>query len=159
MTQWFGYEVIDVTDPVQPITLGKGWPPGVLEDLVAQPDFVLFASSEGLTAMAAQCLPATAVEPEPAPAAVTLLASRPNPAPDRPQLVFRLPARRAVTLAIYDITGRAVRRFDLGTLVAGEHAIAWDARDARGVDMANGVYLARLAWPGGHASTMITLVR
>ena len=36
-----------------------------------------------------------------------------------------------------------------GTQAAGEHRVAWDARDGQGAAVSSGVYVTRLEYPGG----------
>lgn len=68
----------------------------------------------------------------------------PNPARHGGTLRFRLPARAAVDLSLFDVAGRRVARLAHGRLDAGEHAVAWARRDDAGRRVPSGVYLARL---------------
>ena len=72
------------------------------------------------------------------------LESRPNPF--NPQTVIRFDnaTRGQVTLSIYTLSGRLVRRLVDGVLDAGSHEAMWDGRDDRNRELASGVYLARL---------------
>ncbi len=49
-----------------------------------------------------------------------------------------------MTLTIYDVSGRLIRRLVNGTYPAGVHQVVWDARDESGAPVASGVYLYRL---------------
>ncbi|MDZ4806444.1 MAG: FlgD immunoglobulin-like domain containing protein, partial [Candidatus Eisenbacteria bacterium] len=60
-----------------------------------------------------------------------------------------LPAASEVTLGIYDITGRLVRRMTHGRLPAGPHRLDWDGRTESGGTATAGVYLVRLEAAGG----------
>lgn len=68
----------------------------------------------------------------------------PNPFSPSTSVRFVIPARAHVDLAVYDVAGRLVRRLVDGELDGGEHAVAWDGRDAAGADVASGVYFCRL---------------
>jgi hypothetical protein len=86
-------------------------------------------------------------------AGLALFPARPNPARGQAALGFDLPGGGNVRLAIYDLSGRIVRRLVDGPARAGRHAVAWDGRSDRGRPVARGIYLARLTW-GRHSATM-----
>ncbi len=94
---------------------------------------------------------------------LTELAARPNPFNPRTEIAFRLDGVPAggtpVTVALYDLSGRLVRRLWRGPLGGGEHRLSWDGRDDRGAAAAGGVYLARVRWPGGTDHVKLTLAR
>jgi hypothetical protein len=67
----------------------------------------------------------------------------PNPAAvARPIVSFTLPRRASGSLALYDVSGRAVSRHDLSSLAAGRHTLEIGAR------MASGIYWIRLIHDG-----------
>jgi flagellar hook assembly protein FlgD len=49
-----------------------------------------------------------------------------------------------VTLAVYSIDGRLVRRLAQGTSAAGYHLATWSGLDDLGRTVGNGVYICRL---------------
>jgi flagellar basal-body rod modification protein FlgD len=63
-----------------------------------------------------------------------------------------------VRLAIDDVTGRCVRRLELGALEPGQHRVAWDGKDDRGRRVPNGVYYCRVdgGGPGAGKSVVVT---
>ncbi len=76
----------------------------------------------------------------------------PNPFRAGATLRFVLPEASRVGVRVYDARGRAVRVLAEGFLPAGEHRLAWDGRDARGVAVAPGLYFCRIE-TGGAAQT------
>jgi hypothetical protein len=107
-------------------------------------------------------LPATAFGgPEAAaPARLALMPLRPNPLSSAARLGFVLPVRAATDLAVYDASGRLVRRLVSQVLDAGAHAITWDGLDSAGRLTPSGVYLLELVQPGQlRAVQKATIVR
>jgi hypothetical protein len=96
--------------------------------------------------------------PAPDPPAIAFRRPGPNPARGATLFRFSLPSETSVRLAVYDASGRRVRELVSGARPAGEHAIGWDLRDARGVPVGAGIYFARLE-VGGRTLTqkLITL--
>jgi hypothetical protein len=91
---------------------------------------------------------ATSVGGAPAAARCTWIRSvSPNPSRGGSRVDFELARGGAVTLGIYDVSGRLVREVVRGTLADGAHAATWDGRDASGRQVAAGVYFAKLATP------------
>ena len=83
------------------------------------------------------------------PAQTALLANYPNPFNSRTRIAYRLAASGPVRLTIYNALRQPVRTLVDGAQAAGEHRVAWDARDGRGAAVASGVYVTRLEYPGG----------
>ncbi len=69
----------------------------------------------------------------------------PNPA--NPSVSFTLDLRRAdtVSVSVYDLKGRLVRRVAQSGSGAGKLTISWDGTDAEGAEVASGVYLCRIS--------------
>jgi hypothetical protein len=75
--------------------------------------------------------------------AYALNAARPNPMRTRTVIPYRAPMGEPISIEIFDVTGRIVRRFDLiGT--GGEARVTWDGRDEAGRAVAAGAYFYRL---------------
>ena len=73
----------------------------------------------------------------------------PNPFNPTTVISFTLPEQTRVTLTIYDMLGRPVRRLIPGRMYeAGRHRVRWDGTDARGRKVASGVYFYRLQVDG-----------
>ncbi len=78
--------------------------------------------------------------------AATLRLDQPVPNPFNPSTTvsFALPADGPVSLAVYDLRGRLVRRLVDEFRIAGSHFFEWDGTDNRGVEAAAGTYVFRL---------------
>ncbi len=82
----------------------------------------------------------------------------PNPLFGSGSIRFVLPAAGRASLALYDATGRRVRRLFEGNLPAGPHLAHWDGRNDRGASLAAAVYFARLESKGTVATTKVVLM-
>ncbi len=60
---------------------------------------------------------------------------------------------------VLDTAGRLVRTLSRGMYSPGWHTTTWDARDAAGRAVANGVYVVRAMSPGGSASIKVLIAR
>jgi len=67
-----------------------------------------------------------------------------NPATTIPFTVGPSGTNQPVRIAFYDVSGRTVGSFDLGTLPAGEHAYRWNPAVSSSGDIHSGVYYCRL---------------
>ena len=86
----------------------------------------------------------TGVENPGAPGAFYLAQNFPNPFNPTTRITFGLKAPAAVSLRIYDASGRLVRVLVAETRAAGQCAELWDGRDSRGSAVASGMYFYRL---------------
>jgi aminopeptidase N len=93
------------------------------------------------------------------PAAVALLAPRPNPARGRATLDFVLPRSGPARLEVYDVRGARVRTLADGTFPPGTQRVAWDGSDAQGRRAGPGVYLVRLEAAGQSRTQRLVLLR
>lgn len=87
------------------------------------------------------------------------LAASPNPFHGGSSIDFALPRADVVTLAVYDLGGRLVKRLHRGSLAAGPHRFEWDGRGRSGEDAAGGIYFVRLDAAGLHLSTKVVKLR
>jgi pimeloyl-ACP methyl ester carboxylesterase len=100
--------------------------------------------------------------PTASPPAATVLQSvqvAPNPFNPRTVIAYELTAARTVTLEVFDLRGRLVRRLADGPRPAGRHAVTWNGVDGRGAGVAAGSYVYRLRAGEVEASGRLTLVR
>lgn len=101
----------------------------------------------------------SAVDDSTLPVAFALRGATPNPARSRTHIAFDLPAQVAVSLQVYDVTGRIVRTLARGPMPAGAHVARWDGRDSNGRRVPAGVYLYRLRAGSFESTGRLTLVR
>lgn len=102
--------------------------------------------------------PSATAAPE-LPASVVLHPPHPNPANPAVQLAFTLPRATAARLTIHDTAGRRVATLLDGPAAAGETRATWRGRDDAGVEVASGVYHARLVTGGWTRVQKVVLVR
>ena len=91
------------------------------------------------------------------PTKTELLSNYPNPFNPETWIPFRLAEDANVTLTIYDVEGKEVRRLNIGHSKAGiyesrDKAIYWDGKNDLGESVASGVYFYHLT-AGGYSAT------
>ena len=82
--------------------------------------------------------------PERVPEVPTLWPVYPNPFNRAVTIEYSLPMAAHVRLSVYDLLGREVYRLVDAQQSAGRRRARWDARDARGREVASGVYFVTL---------------
>lgn len=93
------------------------------------------------------------------PANFLLRQNFPNPFNSSTTLQFDLPQDGAVDLSIYNLSGQKMATLAQGHLAAGMHTLQWDGRDARGRELASGVYFYRLRTESQTQSRRLVLLR
>lgn len=83
----------------------------------------------------------------------------PNPFNPVTTISFGLARRGAVSLCVYDVSGRVVRVLVDGVRPPGRYREAWDGRDAAGTRVASGVYFYRLMTPGFDEARKMVLLK
>ena len=91
-----------------------------------------------------ETLPAAVGEDQSITRGVRFAAPAPNITAGGTQLRYHLPAHAAVSLVVFDIEGRQVRRLLKEEQPAGDHAIYWDGRDTAAEKVSGGTYFVRL---------------
>ena len=131
-------------------TLGGGGVVGstggayVLSGLAGQPAATLTAGDYTLNAgFWGQGPPSLAGVPQKPslPRRFALYAPAPNPTTRSATITFDLPSESPVSLLVYDVNGRVVRRVLEGTRAAGQYHAGWDGHTEAGEVAAPGVYL------------------
>jgi FlgD Ig-like domain len=100
----------------------------------------------------------TAVRPDPA-SSLELHAPMPNPFNPMTTIRYTLAQASFVAMDVYDAQGRRVTQLEQGDRDAGEHAVTWNGRDARGSAVNSGVYFVRLASSGEARVRKIVLLK
>jgi len=92
---------------------------------------------------------------------VALYPAHPNPASGSTILRFELPGDGAtpVSLEVFDLRGRRVRRLVRDDVSPGPHVVTWDRRDDRGQLAAAGTYFCRLVAREQHVTQKILLMK
>jgi len=120
------------------------WSPlTVMNQMISSGDAVAFDHPIGPKLNAARAVGPTLLSSTP-PAPRAALFASPNPFVQQLTARFALAAAAPVRLCVYDCGGRLVRELFAGELPAGQHQLAWDGRDARGVKAPDGVYFLEL---------------
>jgi hypothetical protein len=97
---------------------------------------------------------------DPAVGELILRGNFPNPFNPVTLIQFDLPVETVVTLTVYDLSGRPVRRLLSSELEpAGRRSVPWDARDERGHRVASGVYFYRLEAEGEMLERKMVLLK
>ena len=76
--------------------------------------------------------------------AYQLWQNSPNPFNSETSIRYYLPEAGKVTLEVWDVLGRRVRRLVDGHQRAGYHTVRWDGRDELGNEVSSGIYLYRI---------------
>ena len=109
--------------------------------------------------------PVGIAEPETAPIVTRPAFHRAHPNPFNPStaLAFDVPGvangARPVTLDIYDVSGRLIRRLVDGPVATGRHSVTWDGRSKDGGRSASGIYFAKITIADFNATQKLTLVK
>ena len=94
----------------------------------------------------------------PPPGAGLRLRAEPNPARGAVALSVAADAPGIQDLAVYDVTGRMVRRLASGWYDRGTRQVRWDGRDAWGARVPAGVYLVTLRAGSRSARARVALI-
>jgi uncharacterized membrane protein len=83
----------------------------------------------------------------------------PNPTRGETTLSLSIPRSGGVDLAVYDISGRLVKKLVTGSVEAGQQEVYWDGRDASGIEVTSGIYFCRLTTEDTRETRKITVLR
>lgn len=100
------------------------------------------------------------VDTKAVPKAFALSQNYPNPANASTKISFGLPVvTNNITLRVYDLAGREVKTFNVGTKPAGIVNVTWNLVSDDGQSVPAGVYLYRLETPNFSATKRMVVVR
>lgn len=110
-----------------------------------------------------RAIAAAPAQPTVLPTTTGLLPNYPNPFNPETWIPYQLAKPSEVTLTIYGVDGRVVRRLALGHKPAGiyygkSRAVYWDGRNAQGERVASGIYFYTLS-AGDFTATQKMLIR
>jgi flagellar hook assembly protein FlgD len=84
----------------------------------------------------------------------------PNPFNPSTTIRYDVPAGGGVvSLRIYDVSGRLVRKLVDGRQTAGQKQVIWSGTDDRGRSVTSGVYFYRLEAPGYKKTLKMILIQ
>ncbi|HEX7878055.1 MAG TPA: LamG-like jellyroll fold domain-containing protein, partial [Candidatus Eisenbacteria bacterium] len=93
------------------------------------------------------------------PVPLVSLKALPNPFQAKATLSVTLPVAGPVDLAVYDLSGRLIRRVFAGSVAAGPSTFLWDGRDEAGRETGGGIYFVRLVSGGVRQQAKLVRVR
>jgi hypothetical protein len=100
------------------------------------------------------------VQNEARPLSFALGGSQPNPFSRSTTIEFDLPREAAISLRVYDVSGRLVRRLaEGGPKPAGRHRVVWDGRTDSGEFALGGVYFYVMEADGFRSRRRMVLMR
>jgi len=67
--------------------------------------------------------------------------SFPNPFNPTTSIRFDIPEKSSVSMVIYNVLGREIKKLVSGELVSGYHQAIWDGKDDRGNPVPSGLYI------------------
>lgn len=161
-----GFEPIDVSDPSQPLSLEQVYFPSIGGTSVRAADAIALVKGDVYCFGAAyvyvyplSCSPQSTSSPQIERPGATIVRAFPNPFSSSTRIGFDIAREGPATLSVHDTQGRLVRRLSAGIQSAGQHAVRWDGRDARGRPVAAGVYFLRLESEGVVSVGRTALIR
>jgi hypothetical protein len=125
------------------------------------PIYMEFTDLEGYTILDTVYLTVTSVESHPGNVGekTALRQNIPNPFNPSTVITFATLKQGRVTLSVYDIAGRLIRRFGFNDLEPGNHSIVWDGKSTSGKTVSSGVYSYVLEADGTRLQKKMILVK
>jgi len=90
---------------------------------------------------------------------IILYPNYPNPFNGETVVRFYLPKSSVLESAIYDITGKEVKRYYPYKYPQGRNVMRWDARDQHGKEVSSGLYIWKFSGEGFSKSIKMMLIR
>jgi hypothetical protein len=95
----------------------------------------------------------------PLPERTVLRGAHPNPANPRTEITFEMASAGLVTLRVFDVSGRLVRKLLSGEMPCGRHTVVWDGCTDNGRTAASGTYCVRMETGSTCEMKKLSLVR
>jgi len=154
---WPGMFIFDVSNPANPQPVGIAATQA--RDIFVNGSNIFIANYDELLIMPTQCGIVSSVETMPTVTSTTLTAY-PNPFNPRTTFYYELPVAAQVNLAVYDMSGRLVRKLMSGQQHSpGHFEIVWSGTDELGRVAPSGIYVCRMEAGDYRATTRVTLLK
>ena len=88
-----------------------------------------------------------------------LFQNQPNPVISGTYIEYALPKTANVTLTVYDMAGRTIRRLVAGTQKAGVYRIYWNGTDDTGKEVPAGIYFYHMEAGNFKATRKLAIIR
>ncbi|MBD3334778.1 MAG: T9SS type A sorting domain-containing protein [Candidatus Eisenbacteria bacterium] len=150
--------LLDVTDPANPQPLESMELPEFLNDIFIRGAEIFIADFTAGVQIVRNTQIASSLDDGAVDGGLRLQASA-NPFTGGTAVRYVLPEAAFVTLSVYDVEGRLVRRLHDGRQSAGSHQARWDGRGEDGRAVPAGVYLYRLERAGQAATARVVRLR
>jgi hypothetical protein len=157
-----GFHVISVADVNAPRYIGEYNSQGNAVDIALTDSHAFLADTQGgFCVLPAQCRTLTAAPSTATPVRIVELANpHPNPFNPSVEIAFSLWEAGPVSLNIFDVRGRRLRRLLDGAVhAAGQYWYNWDGKDDLGRELPSGVYFCRIEALGTDATKKMTLLK
>jgi hypothetical protein len=139
--------------PTVAATTAIGGPFVVWTDLRHGNAEVYFRGTEGLSGIDRGPTIVSGTEP------IRMAPPCPMPFTSSTTVAFWLSRHSQVSLIVFDVQGRLVRRLAVGDYAAGGHQVIWDGRDDPGNRIEPGIYFLRCSSPLGQTSRRVVMIR
>lgn len=96
---------------------------------------------------------------QPLPQTFALRQNYPNPFNPTTTIKYDVPVKSKIILKIFNIMGQEVKTLASGVKEIGRYDAVWDGRNAKGLQVASGIYIYRLSTPEGSISKKMILLK
>jgi hypothetical protein len=79
----------------------------------------------------------------------------PNPVTSSASIVYSLPQKGIVKIAIFNVSGREVKAIPVNAVGAGIHTVIWDGKDKTGLEAGAGMYIVNISFNGKRLSQQL----
>lgn len=148
------FHLYNVRDPEEPFLLDAITLPDDPKGILMDDGFIYVVESSGIEVLhytGADAVPLTETH---TPASLQLSSIYPNPFNAQLNITYSVPSESAVTLELFDLSGRLVTTPVEGNQKAGSHTTHWD-----GSNVTSGIYLVRLVSSDQTVTRKVALIR